>query len=181
MKQVADFDADFEPAQVKVFKILLTECVLLNLDQIRETWKDEYDATSIMDSVQNINVDTRVKRIHFLSCLNGHGGLYTYDWKRLLRNMEFKNADMDHMHDHRYGYIGNMMNTSDGIDDSIEDIDLMIRAIDITCSDDLNARGLSVLRELEYIKGGELCWTQLRAALKRIARTDCVDAFEEGV
>ena len=131
-------------------------CVLLNLDQICETWKDEYDATSIMDLVQNINVDTRVKRIHFLSYLNGHDGLYTYDWKRLLHNMEFKNADMDCMHD-RYGYIGNMINMIDGIGDNIEDIDLTIRTIDITCSDDLNAKGLSMLTKSEYIKGGELC------------------------
>ena len=175
LKQVPDFHADFQPAQVKLF----TVCVLLNLDQICETWKDEYDATSIMDSGQNINLDTRVKRIHFLSFLNGHDSLYTYDWKRLLHNMEFKNADMDRMHD-RYDYIDNMTDMIDGTSDSMEDIDLLIKSIEIASSDDNhNTKGLSMLRELEYVKGGKLCWTQLRAALKRIDRTDCVDAFEE--
>ena len=83
---------------------------------------------------------------------------------------------MDLMHG-RYGYAGN---TIDGIGNSNEDKDLVIKSIDTTSSDDsLIAKGLSLLRELEYVKGGDLCWTQLRAALKRIGWSDCVDAFEE--
>lgn len=53
---------------------------------------------------------------------------------------------MDLMHG-RYGYAGN---TIDGIGNSNEDKDLVIKSIDTTSSDDsLIAKGLSMLRELE--------------------------------
>ena len=133
---------------------------MFDLDQICGSWKDEYVAASTTDPVQNIKLDTKGEKIQFLNYLNGQSGCYTYDWKRLLRNIEFDNADINDIHE-RYG-----------------DIDNMIACLD--CSeDDLGAIGLKMLQELENVKDGKICWAQLRTALERITRTDCADAFEK--
>ena len=98
--------------------------------------------------------------MHFTKYLRGQKDCYVYDWKRLLRNLEFDNADRDCLHK-RYGHIDNM-----------------IAYIDIS-ENTLDGKILKMLEELKEIKGRELCWVQVKAALKRIFRTDCIDAFEK--
>ena len=140
--------------------LFLIERFFLDLDQICGTWKNEYDAASTLNPVQNIHLYTILERIHFTKFLRGQEGCYVYDWKRLLRNLEFDNADTDRLQKW-YGHIDNM-----------------IALID-TSENTLDGKILKMLEELENIKGGVLCWVQLKAALERIFRTDCIDAFEK--
>ena len=91
--------------------------------------------------------------------MNGQGGCYPYDWKRFLRNMEFDNVDIDRLKK-RYGDLNNMVAVIDYSNGGLQD------------------KSWKMLEELDKIKGGKLCWAQLKAVLERIHRSDCVDALE---
>lgn len=142
------------------YKLFHITYFFLDLDQICGTWKNKYHAASTLNPIQNIRLRTMYERIHFTKYLRGQEGCYAYDWKRLLRNLEFENAETDRLHK-CYGHIDNM-----------------IACVDIS-ENTLDGKILKMLEELENIKGGELCWIQLKAALERIFRTDCTDAFEK--
>ena len=140
----------------------LRNCLLCasfcDLEKFLEVWKDEHYIASTMDPIQNVDWNTMEAKFEFSECLNGQGGCYPNDWKRFLRNMEFDNADIDRMNE--YGDLNNMVAVIDYSNDKLED------------------KSWKMLEELHKIKGGALCWAQIKAVLERILRSDCVDALE---
>ena len=125
---------------------------MLDLDQIIAKYKVEYDRTNGMDVAKNIKLDRKGLKSQLVSYLIGEDGSYNSDWKRLARNIEFSNVDID--------------------------IDAMMWRIDRN-NEKIDDKCFKMLRELEKIKRGELSWAVLKSALQRIDRTDCANDFEE--
>ena len=86
----------------------------------------------------------------FIKKLNELG---KYDWKRLLRNMEFDDQDRKRMHE-RYADVEEMIKNINDVNEETFD------------------KCLKMLKDLERFKGGELHLYHLEPALKRINRTD---------
>lgn len=125
---------------------------MLDLDQIVAKYKVEYDRTNKMNFDKNIKLGRKGLKSQLVSYLIGQDGSHNSDWKRLARNIEFDNGDID-------------------IDAIIWDIDRNNEKVDDKC--------FKMLQELEKIKREELSWAVLNSALQRIDRTDCANDFQE--
>ena len=125
---------------------------LLDLDEIVAKYKVEYDRTSKMDLAKNITLNRKGLKSQLVSYLIGQDGSYNSDWKRLARNIELDNVEID--------------------------IDAMIWHIDCN-NEKVNDKCYRMLQELEKIKREELSWAVLNSALQRIDRTDCANDLEE--
>ena len=79
--------------------------------------------------------------------------LGNYDWKRLVRNMEFDDQDIMRMHERH------------------ADVEEMIKNID-NVNEITFEKCFEMLKDLERFKGGELYLHHLEPALRRINRTD---------
>ena len=108
---------------------------------------------------EKIMVNNSSRRHQLSIYLNGQDGSYTYDWKRVVRNMEFDEEDEKRM---QIRYL---------------DVDSMITNIDHD-NEKLSDKCYKMLEELERIKGGELSWPRLKPALERIDRIGCANNFE---
>ena len=104
-------------------------------------------------------VDNTSRRYQLSIYLNGQDGSYTYDWKRLVRNMEFDEKDQERL-ESRYADVDNMITNIDHDNEKLSD------------------KCYKMLEELERIKGGELSWPKLKPALERIDRIGCANNFE---
>ena len=132
--------------------LTLIKLYVLHLDQILAKYKDEYDRTNRKSLSKSIKLGREDLKSKFVSYFIGQDRSYTYNWKRLVRNIEFYTKYLD-------------------IDAVISNIDLNNETVYDKC--------LYMLKELEKINGGELSWAQLKQALQRIDKTGCANDFEE--
>ena len=132
--------------------LTLIKLYVLHLDQILAKYKDEYDRTNRKSLSKSIKLGREDLKSKFVSYFIGQDRSYTYNWKRLVRNIEFYTKYLD-------------------IDAVISNIDLNNETVYDKC--------LYMLKESEKINGGELLWAQLKQALQRIDKTGCANDFEE--
>ena len=132
--------------------LTLIKLYVLHLDQILAKYKDEYDRTNTKSLSKSIKLGREDLKSKLVSYFIGQDRSYTFNWKRLVRNIEFYTKYLD-------------------IDTMISNIDLNNETVYDTC--------LYMLKELEKINGGELLWAQLKQALQRIDKTGCANDFEE--
>ena len=132
--------------------LTLIKLYVLHLDQILAKYKDEYNRTNTKSLSKSIKLGREDLKSKLVSYFIGQDRSYTFNGKRLVRNIEFYTKYLD-------------------IDTMISNIDLNNETVYDKC--------LSMLKESEKINGGELLWAQLKQALQRIDKTGCANDFEE--